>query len=184
MNQFAITYFSWTGKELHCHRQVYPQEYPWNVIASAPVRAGKGSLKGNSSAVVLISLLKSPARTPGERISELSPFWCPWMWGSFIFSNTLSRIRWLWPSTFCLLLMKVNRSVEKVQNVNLWPCEIHGRREQRNKTTLWYRLCPSCRVGIQKWKAFFFFPQDWGLVSQEFCLSLFSLQLVKSLGSC
>lgn len=31
---------------------------------------------------------------------------------------------------------------------------------------------------------FFFFPQDWGLVSQEFCLSLFSLQLVKSLGSC
>lgn len=28
------------------------------------------------------------------------------------------------------------------------------------------------------------FSQDWGLESQEFCLSVFSLQLVKSLGSC
>lgn len=74
MNQFSITYFSWLEQELHCHRQVYPQEYPWNVIASTPVRVGNSSLKGSSSDEVLISLLKCPARTPGERISELSPF--------------------------------------------------------------------------------------------------------------
>lgn len=74
MNQFVMNNFSWLEQELHCHGQVYPQEYPWNVIASTPVRLGNSSLEGNSSAVVLVSLLKSPARTPGERISELSPF--------------------------------------------------------------------------------------------------------------
>lgn len=82
------------------------------------------------------------------------------------------------------LLFIVNKSQYKwgeVQKVNLRPAEIYGHRERRMKTRLQYMLCPSRSCWDPEIENC---SLDWGSESQEFCLSLFSLQLVKSLGSC
>lgn len=113
MDQFgSITHFSWWGRSCTAigrfiHRNILECD------CLNPSQGWKQLLEGEQLRGGSHISPEEPCQdTRGEDLWA-QPLLMPLNVGSSIFLNTLSRIRWLWPGTFCLLLMKGNRSVEK-----------------------------------------------------------------------